>query len=211
MFDLLRRDRPQDSVLGEETGLRGRGSRRWIIDPIDGTFNFVEGDPVWGTHVALEDSGELVLGMITRPVRGQRWWASQGGGAHRTSPDPSGDTVQLHTSTVDELSRSRASLWALPDAHIDRRWRDLAHWTISVEPTLDDILELAEGNREIVVDTLGEVWDQAPAVILVEEAGGRFRDRDGGRRLDRRPGLYTNGHVAPALDAYLYDGPSSSR
>src|SRR6187549_4055852 len=77
----LRRARPRDAVLGEEFGSTGRGARQWIIDPIDGTKNFVRGVPVWATLISLVDEGEPVLGVVSAPALGRRWWAATGTGA----------------------------------------------------------------------------------------------------------------------------------
>ena len=77
----LSRSRPRDAVLGEEFGSSGHGSRRWIIDPIDGTKNFVRGVPVWATLIALVDEGEPVVGVVSAPALGKRWWAAKGAGA----------------------------------------------------------------------------------------------------------------------------------
>ena len=76
----LSRSRPRDAVLGEEFGSSGHGSRRWIIDPIDGTKNFVRGVPVWATLIALVDEGEPVVGVVSAPALGKRWWAAKGAG-----------------------------------------------------------------------------------------------------------------------------------
>ena len=78
----LSRSRPRDAVLGEEFGSSGHGSRRWIIDPIDGTKNFVRGVPVWATLIALVDEGEPVVGVVSAPALGKRWWAAKGAGAY---------------------------------------------------------------------------------------------------------------------------------
>ncbi|MST34909.1 histidinol phosphatase, partial [Acidimicrobiaceae bacterium USS-CC1] len=74
----LARARPGDAVLGEEDGLQGEGPRRWIVDPIDGTANFVRRVPVWATLLALEVEGRLVVGMVSAPLLGRRWWAARG-------------------------------------------------------------------------------------------------------------------------------------
>src|SRR5918994_6330928 len=77
----LSRSRPRDAVLGEEFGSTGHGSRRWVVDPIDGTKNFVRGVPVWATLIALVDEGRPVVGVVSAPALGRRWWAAAGGGA----------------------------------------------------------------------------------------------------------------------------------
>jgi len=77
----LRRARPRDAIVGEEFGTTGYGSRSWVIDPIDGTKNYVRGVPVWATLIALMEGGRVVVGVVSAPALGRRWWAARGGGA----------------------------------------------------------------------------------------------------------------------------------
>src|SRR5260370_6344667 len=79
--NVLRRSRPRDAVLGEETGRSGSGPRCWVIDPIDGTQNYVRGVPVWATLIGLMDGPDVVVGVVSAPALGRRWWAARGGGA----------------------------------------------------------------------------------------------------------------------------------
>lgn len=197
--------RPEDAVLSEESGERGASSRRWILDPIDGTFNFVEGKPAWGNHVALEVDGELVLGVITRPVREQRWWATRGGGAFRSSLSSSSSSslsssTPVHVSTVDEIAKSRVSVWSRQSDEVVER---LELGTVLVGATLDNILEVIDGDLEAVVGASGKIWDHAPAVIIIDEAGGHFRDSHGGHRPDLGSGIYSNCLIDSALDRVI--------
>jgi histidinol-phosphatase len=204
LLGMLASERPDDAVLSEESGARGDSGRRWILDPIDGTFNFVAANPSWGTHVALEIDGQLVVGVITRPVFGARWWAARGRGAHRDSPTGSGASVQV--STVSDLAESRVCFWAREHHDAADRVRASSRW---VEPAIDNVLDLIEGKLEAIViaDPIPEAWDQAPAVVLVTEAGGRFRDGQGGQRIDLGRGLYTNGIIDTELDSILKGVP----
>jgi histidinol-phosphatase len=196
---LIAEQRPRDGILGEELGASGPVERRWILDPIDGTRNFVAGLPRWGTHVALELDGEIVVGVITRPATGSSWWASRGGGAHRS--DSSGPPERrLAVSRVSELRAGRVTLWTHTlDATIEHL-QQRCSW---VEPTLDSLLGLAEGELDALVDRSGKPWDLAPAVVIVEEAGGRFSDREGGRRLDLGDGRFSNGLIHQELEHLL--------
>jgi histidinol-phosphatase len=197
---LIAEQRPEDGVLGEELGASGPTERRWILDPIDGTRNFVAGRARWGTHVALEVQGEIVVGVITRPVLGSSWWASQGGGAHKSESDPGSSPRRLSVSRVNDLRASRVTLWThASDATIERL-EQTCSW---VEPTLDSLLCLAEGELEGLVDRSGKPWDLAPAVLIVEEAGGRFSDCEGGRRLDLGDGRFSNGLIHRDLEQLL--------
>jgi len=196
---LIAEQRPQDGVLGEELGPSGSTARRWILDPIDGTRNFVAGRPRWGTHVALEQGGEIVVGVITRPVLGASWWASRGGGAHRSDGSP-GSERRLTVSRVDELRAGRVTLWTHTLDTTIQRLEQTCSW---VEPTLDSLLSLAEGHLEGLVDRSGKPWDLAPGVVIVEEAGGRFSDCAGGRRLDLGDSRFSNGLIHRELEQLL--------
>jgi histidinol-phosphatase len=200
---MLRRERPDDAVLSEESGESGGApgsGRRWILDPIDGTFNFVVGDPTWGTHVALEEDGEIVLGIVTRPVRGERWWATRGDGAFRGTGVAGDPASPARVSAGADLAAARVTIWTnQPDEVVDR----LERGTVLLEGSLDSVLQVISGELEAVVGADGAIWDHAPAVVLIGEAGGTYRDRDGGRRADRGPALYTNGVIDAALATLL--------
>lgn len=199
----LRAERADDAILSEESGEHGSSARRWILDPIDGTFNLVGGHPHWGNHIALEVDGEIVVSVITRPRLGMVWWASRGGGAFSGPMGVSADAraisatppTRLRVSTITSLSEARVSSWTDDAAVIEA----IERLTVSLQPDMNDILGIAEGRHEAVVGSRGEVWDHAPAVLLVEEAGGRFRDHHGGNRIDIGPGHYTNGVIDSAL------------
>jgi histidinol-phosphatase len=194
--------RPDDGILGEEFGQRGGSERRWIIDPIDGTASFVAGRSDWGVHIALEEDGEIVLGVVTRPVAGTRWWAQRAGGAFRSGVSSSAGQTRLRVSDQADLAGGRISSWWGRNGAPDERLRHLPGW---VEPQdIDMILRVAEGNLEALVDcTPSAIWDRAPFVILVEEAGGSFHDHLGGRDLDQPGGRFTNGLVDAELAAIL--------
>ena len=204
---LIAEQRPLDGVLGEELGETGSTARRWVLDPIDGTSNFVAGRPDWGNHVALEVEGEIVVGVITRPVLGMTWWASRGAGAHR-SGSGSGSEPQpqrLAVSRVSELRASRVTLWTHAEDPTIEQLERHCRW---IRPDLDCLLRLAEGELEALVDRSGKPWDLAPAVVLVEESGGRFSDRNGGRRLDLGDGRFSNGLIHTELEALLASSSS---
>src|SRR5687767_10255047 len=112
----LSRSRPRDAVLGEEFGSTGHGSRRWIIDPIDGTKNFVRGVPVWATLIALVDEGEPVVGLVSAPALGRRWWAAAGTGSF--TGKSLANAQRIHVSKVSRLSDASLSYSSLTG------WRD---------------------------------------------------------------------------------------
>jgi len=204
----LQAARPGDSVLGEEYGAPStERARRWIIDPIDGTKNYVRGVPVWATLIALEVDGELSLGVVSAPALARRWWAERGAGAFlREAAD--GPPRRLRVSAVRELA----------DAHVS--FADLADW-IAVD-RLDAVIELgrrcwrtrgfgdfwpymlvAEGSMEIALDPVVSLWDLAAPQVIVEEAGGRFTDLGGVRAADRGDAVATNAVLHEAALAII--------
>jgi histidinol-phosphatase len=199
LLAVLSRERPSDAVLSEESGalgVLGPAQRRWIIDPIDGTSAFAAGRETWGTHVALEVAGEVVVGVITRPVRHQWFWAIRGGGAYQAALGARTPAERLAVSQAADVGSARVVAWAKRDTALVIALEDQKRW---IEPTLDAMLDVASGRVDALIDQLGFAWDIAPAVVLVEEAGGKFSDSDGGRRLDRFGGWFSNGK----LDALL--------
>jgi histidinol-phosphatase len=183
ILELLGRERPDDGVLGEEFGVRAGGQRRWIVDPIDGTRNYARGIPVWATLLALEDEGEIRLGVVSSPALGRRWWAERGGGAFA-------DGEALRVSTVDRLEDAVLSLSfeAAPRALVERCWH-----TRGLGDFWPHML-VAEGAVDGAVDDPGvSLWDMAPVQVIVEEAGGRFTDLTGAARPDGRGGVTSNG------------------
>jgi histidinol-phosphatase len=188
----IERARPGDAVLGEELGTRGSGARRWIVDPIDGTKNYVRGVPVWATLLALEEDGELVVGVVSAPALGHTWWAARGEGAYR-------DGERIHVSGVG----------ALEDAHLC--YSDYTHWDehAGLRAEFDALTRavwrtrgfgdfwsymlVAEGAADVAAEPVVALWDLAALLPIVEEAGGRFTDLSGARTADGGSALGTNG------------------
>jgi histidinol-phosphatase len=167
-------ERRRDAILGEEQGASGKGRRRWIVDPIDGTRNYSRGIPVWATLIALEDGGQVVLGVVSAPALHRRWWAERGGGAHA-----GGD--QVHVSAVrrpEDAVLSFALEQPLPGLAA-RAWHARAYgdfWSHML---------VAEGAIDGAIDAIGvSVWDLAAVQVIVEEAGGTFTDFAGEHRID---------------------------
>src|SRR6185437_13187516 len=106
----LKRTRPRDAVEGEEFATTGHGPRRWVIDPIDGTKNFVRGVPVWATLIALIDDGRPVVGLVSAPALGRRWWAAAGSGAYTGRSLSSAKPLRVsQVSAIGDASLSYAS------------------------------------------------------------------------------------------------------
>jgi histidinol-phosphatase len=198
--------RPGDAVCGEEFGLSGDSPRQWVIDPIDGTKNYVRGVPVWATLIALLDAGDPVVGMVSAPALGRRWWAARGDGAWGSTTD--GDVHRLQVSgvrTIADASLSYSSLggWGGPTERaailtlIDEVWRSRAFgdfWSYML---------VAEGAAEIALDPVVSLWDMAAAQVIVEEAGGRQTDLSGRPDPGGGSGLATNGLLHEAALAIV--------
>jgi histidinol-phosphatase len=176
--DRLAHVRPGDTVLGEEQGQLGAASaRRWILDPIDGTKNYVRGVPVWATLLALEVDGEVTVGVISAPALGRRWWASRGGGAYADGRRISvsgvtmlGDASFAYSSLSGWEERGRLAGFLDVTRAV---WRDRAFgdfWSHCL---------VAEGAVDISAEPEVSLWDIAPLKVLVEEAGGTFTDLAG--------------------------------
>lgn len=194
--ELLARLRPGDGVVGEEYGSSGfpEGPRRWIVDPIDGTKNYVRGIPVWATLLALEAADELVVGVVSAPALGRRWWASRGAGAfvlERGASGPRRLSVSRVGSMADaQLCFSELADWPRPDAVLElarRCWRSRGFgdfWNYML---------VAEGAAEIACEPEVSLWDLAALQVIVEEAGGRFTDLSGARTAAGGDALASNG------------------
>jgi histidinol-phosphatase len=191
----LRVERPSDAVLGEERGETGSGARRWIIDGIDGSVDFATGTPDWGTLIALEVDGHVVIGVCDQPAHGRRYWAAKGGGAFASSASLQSPR-SLSVSTIGDLRAARSYLppakW-LPDEQAHAVADTLATAT-KPEPHIDHpALQVAAGGYELAVFLLAGPWDLAAPALIVEEAGGRFTDLRGRNDLTSGTAVFTNG------------------
>lgn len=198
--------RPGDGFFGEESGRSERGSRRWIIDPIDGTANFLRGVPNWATLIALEVDGAVTTGVVSMPALGSRWFAETDGGAWRE--DRGADPRPIRVSGVGELADASLSFqsiaqWRdagrLPDLlELQQRvWRDRAYgdsWSYML---------LAEGLVDIVAEFDVKAYDLAAHVPIVREAGGRFTDVEGSETAWNGSSLATNGALHDAVVSVL--------
>ncbi|MDN5726173.1 MAG: hypothetical protein L0G99_09625 [Propionibacteriales bacterium] len=200
LVEVLAESRPDDGVLSEEVPeITGTSGRRWIIDPIDGTRSFMKGRPGWGTHIALEADGEIVLGMITRPEDDQIFWAVRGTGAFRAPLEtPQDQSHRLHLSSGADLAAATVSGYGDmgdPDLAI------LAMATTFERRVISPIPDFLNGDLDALLLIGGKVWDFAPLVPLVREAGGDIRSRDGGSALDENWLLCSNAGLVEPLSA----------
>ena len=186
--------RPGDAFLGEELGEFGKSDRVWILDPIDGTRFFSEGDPNWRIQMALEVRGVTELAVVASPALGRCWWATRGGGAFESSW-PRGEARRLEVSTT--ASPENAVLVALDNGSGVR----LSEARPPSSPL--PLIELVHGEIDAFLVERYHKWDHAPWILIVEEAGGRFTDRAGGNSADQGGGLYSNAalhdHLLSAL------------
>ena len=205
--------RPGDSLLGEEFGEEfgsgGAGQRQWVVDPIDGTHNFVRGVPVWASLIGLLVEGEPVVGMVSAPALGERWWAAVGQGAfgHAAGGDPRRLRVSA-VSSLSDASMSYSSLhgWAAVDRLpqflelLDNLWRSRAYgdfWSYML---------VAEGAVDLAGEPELSLWDMAALAPIVTEAGGRFTGLNGVAGVHQGNAAASNGLLHEALLAAVGTG-----
>jgi histidinol-phosphatase len=187
--------RPGDAFLGEELGELGESDRVWILDPIDGTRFFSEGDPNWRIQIALEVRGITELAVVASPALGRCWWATRGGGAFESSW-PRAETRRLGVSTAEWPEN--AVLVALDNDSGARLPSARPPW--SPLP----LIELVHGEIDAFLVERYYKWDHAPWILIVEEAGGRFTNPTGGNSGDQGGGLYSNAALHDNLLATLH-------
>ena len=191
IVEILRRAFPDHGFLGEEFGERGSRERRFIIDPIDGTKNFVRRIPVWATLIALEEAGEITAGVVHNPVTGELYTARRGGGAFLN-----GERIRVSdVAGIGEAHLIHAGLGLLRRAGY---WDGFVRLVDATDRQrgFGDYLGyalVAEGKAEIYLETDVKAWDLAPCQVIVEEAGGRFTDFAGVPTIYSGHAFATNG------------------
>ncbi|MFV0633417.1 histidinol-phosphatase [Demequina sp.] len=174
---LLDEHRPADAFHGEEFADKSGGTRQWVVDPIDGTKNYIRGVPVWATLIALLDDGVPVVGVVSAPALGSRWFAARGDGAFKGAS--LADALAISVSDVTQASEASVSYSSLSgweergllDAFLDLSrsvWRTRAYgdfWSYML---------VAEGVVDVACEPELELYDMAALVPIVEEAGGTF-------------------------------------
>ncbi len=188
---MLRRAFPDVGVLGEEFGAQGDRDRRFIIDPIDGTKNFVRRIPVWATLIGYEERGEVVAGVMFNPATGQLFSARRGGGAFLGGR-------RVHVSEIADLGRAQLIHAGLGILRASGRWDNFVRLvdTTDRQRGFGDFMGyalVAEGKSEIYLEADLKPWDLAACKIVIEEAGGRFTDWRGERRADGGDAIASNG------------------
>ena len=199
--EILATERPDDGIVGEEFGNSGSTSRKWIIDPIDGTANYMRGVPVWASLIALSVDGKAVVSVVSAPALGRRWWAAPG--LAKTS-EIDGSVRDLKVSAISDLENASLSynnlqLW---DSYgylerlisLSRKvWRTRAYGDFY------SYMLLAEGSLDIVAEHDLKLYDIAALVPIVEQAGGTFTAIDGELTEETSSVLATNGKLHETL------------
>ena len=212
--DLLSAERPADGVFGEEFGGSGDASRQWIIDPIDGTANYLKGIPMWTTLIALAIDGVPRVGVASQPAIGRRWWGATGLGAWTNGGDAS--PRRLAVSTVSTLAEASVSFQSIAQWDGVGRADDLlrlsrAVWRDRGYGDAWPYMLLAEGRLEFVAEFDVKEYDIAALVPIVTEAGGRFTDIDGADDISTRSSLATNGLLHDEFLTLLHPSDGAER
>jgi histidinol-phosphatase len=189
-----------ESVFGEELGDDG-GAVRWIVDPIDGTRNYVRGVPVWATLLALERDGRVDAAVVSAPALGRRWWAERGRGAWA-----GGERCRVsHVERLEDATVSTTSARSMPAgwAELERR-----AWSARAFGDFWQHCLVAEGALDVATDAVLELWDYAALRLLVEEAGGRCSTFAGAPPAPRESFVTTNGRLHESAVALLRADPA---
>lgn len=192
---ILKTERPADGVVGEEFGESMRtGTRYWVIDPIDGTKNFMRAVPTWATLIALVEDGEVVVGVASAPALSRRWYASQGEGAfvRFNGGEPRKISVSKVSDVKDaSITYSDFAGWdgrkAAFTELVDHAWRSRGFgdfWSHML---------VAEGAADVAAEPVLALWDMAALDIIVREAGGKFTSVTGEPGPHYGSALSTNG------------------
>lgn len=191
----LSRARSRDAVFGEEFGTTGSGPRKWVIDPIDGTKNFIRGVPVWATLIALMDEGEPVVGVVSAPALGRRWWAARDGGSYTGKSLSNARPLWVsQVSKLQDASFSYSSLSGWRDIARSRNFLELTDtvWRTRAYGDFWSYCMVAEGAVDIAAEPELNLYDMAALVPIVQEAGGRFSSLDGDPGCTGSNALATN-------------------
>lgn len=197
--EVLAAARPHDAVLGEEHGASAgpSASRRWIIDPIDGTRLFVEGDDRWLILLALEEDGEVVVAVAAHPAQGSVWWATRGGGAFEGriigGRVVAATPVHVSPEGPDVLAGSRFA--AVPEEWAPNLVGPIKAVTPALPWTIHPGLLVARGDLDVALQTGGQIWDFAATSLILTEAGGSFSGLSGRTRPGPGASLYARSEV----------------
>ena len=215
--NVLSRARPRDAMLGEEFGRTGSSQRCWVIDPIDGTKNYVRGVPVWATLIGLMADDEVIVGVVSAPALSRRWWAARDGGAWTGKSMTKATACRV--SRVASLSDASLSYSGLSSWERDGRLPELLGlarkvWRTRAYGDFWSHMLVAEGAVDVSAETDVNLWDLAALQVVVEEAGGAFTDLAGTPRPDCGSAVCTNGLLHSEVLSLLaapQDAPTGDR
>ena len=202
----LKRIRPRDAVVGEEYGATGHGPRRWVVDPVDGTKNFIRGVPVWATLLALMDGDEVVVGVVSAPALGRRWWASRGAGAWTGRSLSAASRCRVSgVRSLRDASLSYSSLNGWEERERLDAFLGLARtcWRTRAYGDFWSHVLVAEGAVDVAAEPAVSLWDLAALSLIVVEAGGRFTALDGTPGPAGGSAVSTNGELHEEVLAAL--------
>jgi histidinol-phosphatase len=197
---------PADIVIGEEFENTGSSSRAWIVDPIDGTANFLRGLPIWATLIALRIDSTITISVVSAPALGRRWWASKGEGAFTRDVD--GSVRKLSVSAVSDLSDSYISYNSIQQWQRIGKEKNIESlseqvWRIRAFGDFLSYMYVAEGAIDAASEPDLKIYDIAALVPIVQEAGGRFTDLTGELSEHSSTVLASNGLIHEAIRAEL--------
>jgi histidinol-phosphatase len=204
--NLLRRGRPRDAVLGEEEGRTGSGPRCWVLDPIDATKNYVRGVPVWATIIGLMDGDVVVVGVVSAPALGRRWWAAAGGGAWTGRSLAKATRMQVSgVSKLGDASFSYSGIGGWAQVGRLGGFMSLAQsvWRTRAFGDFWSHMLVAEGAVDVSAEPEVSLWDIAAIQVIVEEAGGRFSSLAGEATPNGGSVVCTNGQLHDEVLAHL--------
>jgi histidinol-phosphatase len=194
----LARARPRDAVHGEEMADTGHGPRRWVVDPIDGTKNFVRGVPVWATLIALLDGDQVVVGLVSAPALGKRWWAAVGSGAWTGRSLAAATRLRVsEVGRLQDASLSYSSLSGWEERGRLEHFLDLTRrvWRTRAYGDFWSYVLVAEGAVDLAAEPELALHDMAALVPIVTEAGGRFTSVQGAEGPFGGSALVSNGRL----------------
>lgn len=200
LVEAINQQFPDDGILGEEGARKeSKSGRKWIVDPIDGTKDFVRGLPLWAVLIGLEQDGEVVLGAANSPAQKLLCWASKGAGTFANG-------VRAHVSTITEQSQAVLCFNGFHKSNVPAMGQELLNWVGQFWAVRGlggavDAMLVAMGKADVWVEPNAKPWDFAPLKIIVEEAGGRFASLSGENTI-----YGGNGYACtPALEKCVRD------
>ena len=186
---------PEDGFLGEESGeVKSKNGRRWIVDPLDGTRPYIHKIPTFSTLIALEENGEIVLGVVALHALGETYWATKGGGAFCN-----GKRISVSTTAQKVEDAMGSALGLTESAHTSigqALYQSMQKWEY-VYGFMDaySYMAVASGKLDMTVSLIDTAWDRAPAAIIVKEAGGKVSSASGEETIYGEHFIVSNGVI----------------